>query len=101
MWRAFHADGRHHKTCGVKCKRKRDQQKAKARRVTAAQRFFCSEICKSTGWNIKKTMLLLKPGVGKFVPPPGGDSYNTYEAYCNVVGTEPMTREQFALNAGK
>jgi hypothetical protein len=87
-----------HKICSVKCKKKRLRQqararhKAKTRHITATQRFFCSEVCKATGWNIKKVMLMLKPGVGKFVPPPGGDSYNTYEAYCNVVGAEPMTR---------
>jgi hypothetical protein len=88
-----------HKCCTPKCRRARDRKKSKHRRKDqrAAKRFFCSEICKATGWNIKKTMLLLKPGVGKFVPPPGGDSYNTYEAYCKVAGTEPMTREQYAL----
>jgi hypothetical protein len=92
----------HHKICSPKCKRKRIQKKDKERRKQqAARRFFCSEICKATGWNIKKVMLMMKPGVGKFVPPPGGDSYSTYEAYCNVVGAEPMTREQFSLNAGR
>jgi hypothetical protein len=93
------------KFCKPLCRRKANAAADKKRRnrggKRAAQRFFCSEICKATGWNIRKVMLIMKPGVGKFVPPPGGDSYNTYAAYCNVVGTEPMTREQFSLNAGK
>jgi hypothetical protein len=89
------------KCCTPKCKTKRDIKKGKQRRKEqrTAQRFFCSEICKATGWNIKRVMLTMKPGVGKFAPPPGGDSYSTYAAYCNVAGAEPMTREQFALNA--
>jgi hypothetical protein len=37
-------------------------------------------------------MIVLKPAVGQFVAPQGGDSYDSYAAYCRVIGTDPIPR---------
>jgi hypothetical protein len=82
--------------CRRKAKAAADKKRPNRGGKRTPQRYFCSDTCKETGWNIKRTMLVLKPAVGQFVAPPGGDSYDSYAAYCKVVGAEPIPREAWS-----
>lgn len=94
-----------HKFCKPLCRRKAkaaaDKKRPNRGGKHAPSRYFCSDTCKETGWNIRRTMLVFKPAVGQFAPPPSGDAYDSYAAYCKVVGTEPISRDQFSLGVVK
>jgi len=80
--------------CSTRCRKKaksRVEKRCRASQKCGARRWFCSPECKATGKHIKKIMLAFKPGVGKFVAPPGGTSYDSYAQYCRVVGAVPMS----------
>ncbi len=81
--------------CSKKCqkarKRAQDKKRTTPHVACGQRRWFCSAECKAAGIHIKKVMLAFKPGIGKFSPPPGGTSYDSYAQYCRVVGAVPMS----------
>jgi hypothetical protein len=86
---------RNHKVCGNRTCRKRAE--AKARQKRAAKKYFCGSACKDAArFAIKSLPVLTKPGVGTYAPLPGADPYSRYADFCRVVGSAPLTREQWA-----
>jgi hypothetical protein len=79
------------KKCRVERKKARDKKRIGKRGGCGYRHWFCSPECKAAGIHIKKIMIAFKPGIGKFVAPPGGTPYDSYAQYCRVVGVVPMS----------
>lgn len=90
-------------TCKKRKCRKQAEAKAKKERAKEleAKKFYCSPVCKGTArFAIKTLPVPVKPGVGLFVPVAGGDRYQNYLKFCLVVGTSPLTEEQWGMGCG-
>jgi hypothetical protein len=90
------------------CRKRRCMRKAKERADKGKEhgpkgttKYFCGPACKDTArFAIKTLPVPVKPGVGLFVPVAGGDRYQNYLKFCMVVGTTPLTEEQWAMGCG-
>ncbi len=91
----------HQKFCGRKCRRKDEAQRRRKNpelKPRAAKKYFCSTGCKDAAkFAVHSLPVLAKPGVGTYAPLPGADPYSRYADFCRVVGSEPLSREQWKM----
>jgi hypothetical protein len=84
-----------HKRCSDRknCKKRAKENAPKEKQIA---RYYCGPNCKDVGYLFPKRLPVpTKPGVGTFVPVPNGDRYQNYLKFCLVVGTVPMSEEQW------
>jgi hypothetical protein len=88
-------------TCNKRKCRKQEEEKQKRAKETEARKFYCGTACKDTArFAVKSLPVPVKPGVGLFVPIAGGDRYQNYLKFCLVVGTPPLTEQQWSMGCG-
>lgn len=88
-------------TCKSRKCKKAEEEKQKRTKETEARKFYCGPACKDTArFAVKSLPVPVKPGVGVFVPVAGGERYQNYLKFCMVIGTPPLTEEQWAMGCG-
>lgn len=98
--RIFEQAHGHQKFCTRKCRHadeNRRRRKNRELKPRAAKKFFCSTGCKDAArLAVHSLPVLQKPGIGVYAPLPTQDAFSRYADFCKVVGSVPLSREQWA-----